>query len=102
MKFTHPVTRVTLSGPLDYDPELRFTPGGHTVASLVLVAEDGSQRFLEAWNAVAEDMNEKLVRGSYVTVAGHWKTREWINHQTGEKTSRDMFVVDSYTTEPPF
>jgi single-stranded DNA-binding protein len=102
VKITRPVTRVTLSGPLDYDPELRFTPGGHPVAALVLVADDGSQRFVEAWNAVAEDMAEKLVRGSYVSVAGRWKTREWVNRQTGEVCSREIFVADSYTMEPAF
>lgn len=101
MKFSKPMGRTQLSGPLDYDPELRFTPGGHPVCSLVLVAEDGSQSHLEAWDERAEQMAEKLVRGSVIVAEGYWKTRTWEDRE-GQSHSREIFTVESYTMEPPF
>lgn len=101
MKFGKPAGRITVSGPLDYDPELRFTPQGHPVCSVVIMAEDGSQSHAQAWDAVAEDMAEKLVRGSVITAEGYWKTQTWTDRD-GEKHSRDVFTIISYSSEPPF
>lgn len=100
MKFGKP-RRMSICGPLDYDPELRFTPGGHPVCSVVLAAEDGSQRFLEAWDQTAEDMAERLVRGSFITAEGYWKTRTWTDRED-KPHSREVFIIDSYSVEPPF
>jgi len=87
--------KITVSGNLAADPELRYTPNGKAVVSLRLADtprrlnpqtkefEDGTTLWLKvtAWDALAENTAASLVKGSRVVVTGtlvqeNYKTKE--------------------------
>jgi len=76
-------TNVTLTGTLGRDPELRFTPAGKAVVTLSVVTsksvktDDGKWENHEetwwrvtAWDQLAENVAETLVKGDPVIVVG--------------------------------
>ena len=71
----------SVTGVLEYDPELRFTPGGHAVATFVLIDHaTGEKTSCEMWRDKAEDFIEQFFAGqrmAILTVWGASKTRTW-------------------------
>lgn len=76
-------TNVTLTGTLGRDPELRYTPAGKAVVTLSVVTsksvktDDGKWENHEetwwrvtAWDQLAENVAETLVKGDPVIVVG--------------------------------
>lgn len=81
---------VTLTGNLTADPELRFTPSGHAVASFTVAVNngyrnadgdwvDGEALFqrVACWRDLAEHVAESLRRGNRVLVTGRLVSRQY-------------------------
>ena len=83
------VNRVLLAGRLTRDPEVRYTPAGHAVATLALAANrpyrDQAGQWQEetcftsvvVWDRQAELAGEHLKKGSAVYVEGRLTSRSW-------------------------
>lgn len=80
----------TITGRLTADPELRFTPQGKAVANFTVADNhkrpDGNGGWIDdgatfiraqAWGALGENITERLHKGSYVTVVGQLRQRDW-------------------------
>ncbi len=83
------VNKAILIGNLGSDPELRYTPNGHAVATFNIATnerrpdKDGNfQDHTEwhkvvAWRKLAETVGEYLKKGSQVYIEGRIQTRKW-------------------------
>lgn len=98
-------TPVSIVGNLTADPELRYTPQGHAVASFTVAStprnydkasgewKDGDALFMRCsvWKAYAENVVESLVRGARVIVTGRLKQRSF---ETREGEKRTVVELD--------
>lgn len=76
-------------GNIGTDPEMRYTPNGHPVTSFRLAtgrtytASDGERKqetewfTVVAWDKLAEQCNQYLVKGKRVYVEGRLKSNTW-------------------------
>lgn len=98
------VNLVILVGNLTRDPQMRYTPNGHAVASFSVatnrswVTEGKEQEAVDfhnivAWNKLAETCNAALSKGRKVFVRGRLSTRSW-DDATGQKRYRTEVVAD--------
>ncbi len=83
------VNKVILVGNLGRDAELRYTPGGASVATLSLATTEvwndkGGQRQEKTewhrvvlWGKSAESLSEYLTKGKQIYVEGRLQTRQW-------------------------
>lgn len=88
-----PADEVTLTGTIGR-PELKTVKGTPLfTAGLAIRCIDGKLEWvsIEAWRAIATELSA-YSRGQTVTVAGRWKTNQWVD-QDGVMRSRDVFVV---------
>ena len=95
------VNKVILIGNLGGDPELRYTPNGHAVATFnVATTErrpDKDSNWTDhtewhrvvTWRKLAETVGEYLKKGSQVYIEGRIQTRQW----------EDKEGIKRYTTE---
>ena len=102
--------QITICGNLVADPELRFTPNGHAVASFRVAStprykdqqsgewKDGEGLFLtcNVWRQQAEHAAESLIRGMRVVVVGRLKQRSY--EKDGQK--RTVFEVEADDVAP--
>lgn len=96
------VNRVLLTGRLTRDPEVRYTPSGHAVATLALAVnrpyKDQAGAWQEetcflsvvVWDRQAELAGEQLKKGSAVFVEGRLTSRSW---ETPEGQKRQVLEV---------
>lgn len=98
-------TVLTVVGNLTSDPELRFTPAGHAVASFTVAStprtfdrrtqewQDGEALFLRCsvWREAAENVAESLMKGARVIVQGRLKQR---SYETKEGEKRTVVELD--------
>lgn len=89
----------TIEGFLQYDPELRFTPGGHAVCRMYLILNTGEVRYCDAWRELAESLAQ-FNRGERFVFSGQTKTQSWTGRD-GVEHSRDVFEVRSFTHLSP-
>ncbi len=96
---------VTIIGNLTADPELRFTPSGHAVASFTVASttrmldkstnewKDGDTIFMRCsvWRQYAENVAESLGRGMRVIATGRLKQR---SYETKEGEKRQVVELD--------
>lgn len=94
---------MTIEGRVTADPELRFTPAGHGVASFTVAAndrvkdgdnwKDGEAAFFRCsvWRQQAENVAESLRRGDHVVVVGKMKQR---SYETREGEKRTVLEVE--------
>jgi len=96
---------VTIVGNLTADPELRFTPSGHAVASFTIASstrvldkntnewKDGDTMFMRCsvWRQYAENVAESLTRGTRVIATGRLKQR---SYETREGEKRQVVELD--------
>lgn len=81
---------VTVIGTITADPILKFTPGGHAVASFSVASnerkpdgnggwKDGAATFLRCsiWRDAAENLVESVHRGDRVIAVGRLRQREY-------------------------
>jgi single-stranded DNA-binding protein len=96
VKFNRPEE---ITGVLEYDPELRFTPRGHPVANFVIIDhETGEKTQCELWRIAAEEFIEQFTpdrRMAKVTIWGSRKHRSW-NDRNGEIRITESFNVIRY------
>ena len=84
------------TGLLHYDPELRFTPGGHAVCRMELVVDGtGELIYCDAWRELAETLAQ-FNRGDRFTFTGQTKTQTWKDRDDVEH-SRDVFEIREFT-----
>lgn len=83
--------KISITGRLTANPELRFTPNGSAVVKFDVAInerklnkatnqwEDGEAMFLrvEAWKQLAESAADRLEKGDLVTVVGDLKPDNW-------------------------
>jgi len=98
---------VTLIGNLARDPELRFTPSGKAVVTITVVTsksvkvddkwEDRDTTFWEcsAWDRLAENIAETLLKGDAVIVYGSVAEERWENNDgtKGHRTKVSAWEV---------
>lgn len=99
-------TIITVVGNLTADPELRFTPSGHAVASFTVAStprtfdrqsnerKDGEALFLRCsiWRQAAENVAESLTRGMRVIVQGRLQQRSFETREGEKRTIIEMQV----------
>lgn len=100
------LNRVLMAGRLTRDPELRYTPNGSAVCNFSLAVnrrhKDQSGRWQDdttfinvvAWQAIAENVNKYLHKGSPVMVEGRLESRSW-ETETGQKRTVIEIRADS-------
>lgn len=75
------MNKVTISGYLDRDPEVRTLASGRTMTSFVVVAagsgDDKEYISVVAWDHLAEVCGSYLGRDAVVIVEGSLLTRQW-------------------------
>lgn len=98
--------RVTITGNLTRDVELKYTQGGTALAQMGLACghrrlnrqtneweEDPGFYDVTVWNELAEHCAESLHKGSRVTVTGRLSYRQWETEE-GQKRSKVDIVAD--------
>jgi single-strand DNA-binding protein len=99
-------TVITLIGNLTADPELRFTPSGHAVATFTVAStprtldrqtnewKDGEALFVrcEVWRQYAENVTESLQKGMRVVVTGRLRNRSYETTSGEKKTSLELEI----------
>ena len=83
-------------GKVRSQPELRFTPTGSAVCDFKLVLEDGSFMSVNAWDELAEQVNENLEVGMRVRVFGARRTNEWTDKEGNKK---EYEFINSYRVQ---
>lgn len=99
------INRVTISGNLTRDPELRSTPSGTAVLSLGVAVNDRRKNqqtgewedhpnFVDCtmFGARAEKLAQYLAKGAKVAVDGRLRYESW--ESSGQKRSKLSVVVD--------
>ena len=100
-------TNVTLTGTLGRDPELRFTPSGKAVATLSVVTsksvmDEDTKKWVNeeetwwrvtAWEKLAENVAETLLKGDPVIIVG----RSFMEtYEDREGNQRQSLKVNAY------
>lgn len=98
------INRVTLTGNLTRDPELRTTSGGTSVCSLRLAVNtrrrDSSGEWVDkpnyfdvtVWGAQGENCAQYLAKGRPVAVDGRLEWREWQDKEGNKRQSVDIIA----------
>lgn len=97
------LANITVTGNAVADPEIRFTQQGKAVASFTVAenhskkspggewVDDGATFYkVTAWDALAENVTERIRKGSKVTVVGSIRNKPY---ETREGEKRDSFEV---------
>jgi single-strand DNA-binding protein len=99
---TDMLPQITASGTLVADPEIRFTPAGHSVANFRMACNDrklengqwvdGEATFLRVtvWRTMAENLVESMVKGDYVVVTGRLKQNNWTDQQGQQRSNLEI------------
>ncbi|TSC92834.1 MAG: single-strand DNA-binding protein [Candidatus Berkelbacteria bacterium Athens1014_28] len=102
------LNRATILGNTTRDPEMRYTPNGHAVASFSVATnrrwtnrETGEMQEqvefhdIVLWGKMAENASQYLKKGQPVYVEGRLQTRNW-EGQDGVKRYRTEIVADNF------
>jgi single-strand DNA-binding protein len=101
------INRVTITGNLTRDPELRSTGGGTSVCELRVAVntrrksasgewQDYANYFdVTVWGAQGENCATYLQKGRPVAVDGRLQWREWDDKDTGKKRQAVSIVADT-------
>lgn len=98
----------TLVGNLTRDPELKFTPAAKAVVEFGLAVnrrwqvgdewkEEASFFNVNAWESLAENIAESLVKGDRVIVVGELRQRSW---ETDDGQKRSVVEVKATSVGP--
>jgi single-strand DNA-binding protein len=102
------VNKVILVGNLGKDAELRYTPGGASVATLNMATTEvwndrnGQRQEKTEWHRVvlwgkqAESLQEYLTKGKQIYVEGRLQTRQW-DDKDGNKRYTTEIKADRIT-----
>ncbi|HEY2028259.1 MAG TPA: single-stranded DNA-binding protein [Myxococcales bacterium] len=96
------VNKVILVGNLGKDPEVRYTPGGQSVANFTIATNENwtdkqgqKQERTEwhrivVWGKAAELCGEYLSKGRQVYIEGRLQTREWTNKEGAKQYTTEV------------
>ncbi len=99
------VNKVILIGRVGRDPEVRYTSSGTPVATFSVAtdesfkAKNGEQQQhtewhkVVAWSKLAEICGEYLTKGKLVYIEGSIRSRQWEEHQSGNKRTSYEIVA---------
>jgi single-strand DNA-binding protein len=101
-------TFVTVIGNLTADPEIRFTPSGAAVANFTIAStprkfnkqtnewDDGDTLFMRctAWQEMAENVVESLIKGTRVVAYGRLEQRSYEDREGNQRTVVEMRVEE--------
>lgn len=104
--------RITATGNLVADPDIKFLPQGTAVTNFRIACgsrrknpqtqewEDGDTTFLtiNAWKGLAENVASQFSKGQKITIEGRLKQREY---QTKEGEKRTVFEVEADEVSAP-
>ncbi|HEX74037.1 MAG TPA: single-stranded DNA-binding protein [Dehalococcoidia bacterium] len=102
------LNKVMIIGNLGSEPEMRFTPNGNPVTSFrvatnrVYTTAEGERReetewfTVVAWNKLAEQCNQFLIKGRLIYAEGRLHTRNW-EGQDGQKRYRTEIIANRVT-----
>jgi single-strand DNA-binding protein len=98
--------KITIVGNLGRDPELRYTPQGHAVASFSLATnekrrdksgelQDVTTWFkITLWRNQAENATKYLTKGSPVYIEGRLRIEEWTDRDGNNRYTLDVQATD--------
>jgi single-strand DNA-binding protein len=101
------VNKVIVVGRLGGDPEVKYTPGGQSVAKLSIATSENwtdkqgqKQERTEwhrvvVWGKMAEVCGQHLSKGRQVYVEGRLQTRSWDDKTTGQKKYSTEIVANT-------
>ena len=103
------VNRVTLSGRLAADPELKYLPSGTAVANLRLASNrtytsNGERREealfvdVEVYGKPAEAVTQHKAKGAFLIIDGRLRQNTW--EREGQRHSRLLVVADQVIFGP--
>ena len=94
--------KVIIGGRLSQEPELKTTPGGHSVVSFSIAVNrkhvQGKEQETDffnvtAWRQTAEHISRYFHKGSSICIVGSLQNSSWTN-QKGEKQFRTDIIAD--------
>lgn len=108
--------RITVTGRLAADPDLRFSPSGTAMARMRVVAadrklnqqsgewEDGDTLWIDvtAFKKLAENLVESVKKGDLLVITGKIRTEEWDDRETGAKRSKIAMIADEVAASLAF
>lgn len=92
------MNRITLSGNLTRDPEVRYTQSGKAYARMGIAVnrpvKDKTVDFfnLVAWDKTAEIIGKHMSKGSRILVDGRLQTSKYKDKDGNERTSTEVVV----------
>lgn len=93
------MNKITFTGRLAADAELRFTPGGDAICNFRVASDIGfgdkkaTNWFnCQIWAKRGEALAPHLLKGQQVTVFGSLTLRDWTNKDGAKQTSPDVKV----------
>lgn len=95
------MNRITLSGNLTRDPEVRYTQSGKAYARMGIAVnrpvKDKTVDFINlvAWDKTAEIMGKWLSKGSRILVDGRLQTSKYKDKDGNERTSTEV-IIDTF------
>ena len=109
------MNKILIIGNVGNDPEMRYTPNGNPVTSFNIATNrryttsDGEQHeetewfTVSAWNRLAEQCNQYIVKGRKVYVEGRLRSKPWMGNDGqpragNEITANDVRFLDSRVT----
>ena len=100
------LNRITMTGRLVADPELRRTQSGVAVTSFRIAndrdfsSKDGEKEtdFFDvvAWRAMAEFICTYFTKGRLITVDGRLQTRPWTDRDKNKRIAHEIVVDNAY------
>lgn len=95
------INRVTQTGRLTRDPELRYTPTGVAVTTINYAVDDGFGDKKKtyffcgvAWRSTAEYIAKYARKGDLVAICGKMQERSW--EKDGQKKYRTEIALDDF------
>ncbi len=106
------MNKVLIIGRVGGDPEMRYTPNGDPVTSFSVATNrrytvQGEQREetqwfrVSAWNRLAENCNQYVVKGMRVYVEGRLNVREYVAQDGQTRTSVDVRAFEVQFLDRP-
>jgi single-strand DNA-binding protein len=90
---------ITVAGSLGRDAELKYLNNGDAISAFSVADSQGKDKHTIWWNCTiygkrAESLNQYLVKGQAVTVAGHITEREYTDKNGNERKAMEIRVTD--------
>lgn len=106
------LNKVIIAGHLTRDVEIRYTPTGRAIGRMGMALnhvyytqqdekrEEVSFVDIDCFGAKAETLAKYVSKGTFLIVEGRLKQDSWEDRQTGQKRSRLLVILESFTFAP--